>query len=203
VTDAGTNEGARGSSWAESDAGETVAVAHAESSRSVVVDDEVVGAAGQWSQGPDDSRAGRRTVSDGTTDEVVVATDASITNDDETVVVTAAAAVDKSTTDGDRTIVEGDESVVVNEMFDELTKVDGSAVDDVSDRDGANDTVFSYSTVSFDQIWRASVSITKEAADIASKPNNGVDAPSQKYAGCDRIRQQISIVRVTGLLTDM
>jgi len=88
-------------------------------------------------------------------------------------------------------------------MFDELTKVDGSAVDDVSDRDGANDTVFSYSTVSFDQIWRASVSITKEAADIASKPNNGVDAPSQKYAGCDRIRQQISIVRVTGLLTDM
>jgi len=47
MTDAGTNEGARGSSWTESNAGETVAVAHAESSRSVVVDDEVVGAAEQ------------------------------------------------------------------------------------------------------------------------------------------------------------
>jgi len=47
MTDAGTNEGARGSSWTESDAGETVAVAHAESSRSVVVDDEVVRAAEQ------------------------------------------------------------------------------------------------------------------------------------------------------------
>jgi len=95
--------------------------------------------------------------------------------------VAAAAAVDKSTTDGDRAaVVEGDESVVVNEMCDELTKVDGSAVDDVSDRDGANDTVFSYNTVSFDQIWRASVSITKEDADIASKPRSGVDAPSQK-----------------------
>ena len=105
MTDAGTNEGARGSSWTESNAGETVAVAHAESSRSVVVDDEVR-AAEQWSQGPDDSRAGRRTVSDGTTDEVVV------TADDETVVVVvvALAAVHKSTTDGDRTIVDGDES---------------------------------------------------------------------------------------------
>jgi len=70
-------------------------------------------------------------------------------------------------------------------MSDELTKVDGSAVDDVSNRDEANDTVFLYNTVSFDQIWRASVSITNEAADIASKPNNGVDAPSQKYTGCD------------------
>jgi len=86
-------------------------------------------------------------------------------------------------------------------MSDELTKVDGSAVDGVSDRDGVNGTVFSYNTVSFDQIWRASVSITKEAADIASKPNSGVDAPSQKYTGCDKIRQQISIVRVTGPLT--
>jgi len=47
MTDAGTNEGARGSSWTESNAGETVAVSHAESSRSVVVDDEVVGAAEQ------------------------------------------------------------------------------------------------------------------------------------------------------------
>jgi len=113
------------------------------------------------------------------------------------------AAVHYSTTDGDRTIVDGDESVVVNEMFDELTKVDGSAVGVVSDRDGTNGTVFSYVTVSFDQIWRASVSITKEAADIASKPNSGVDAPSQKYTGCDKIRQQISIVRVTGPFTEM
>jgi len=88
-------------------------------------------------------------------------------------------------------------------MSDELTKVDGSAVDDVSNRDGANDTVFLYNTVSFDQIWRASVSITNEAADIASKPNSGVDAPSQKYTGCDKIWQQISIVRVTGPLTEM
>ena len=47
MTDAGTNDGARGSSWTESDAGETVAVAHVESSRSVVVDDEVVRAAEQ------------------------------------------------------------------------------------------------------------------------------------------------------------
>ena len=93
------------------------------------------------------------------------------------------AAVHYSTTDGDRTIVDGDESVVVNEIFDELTKVDGSAVGVVSDRDGTNGTVFSYVTVSFDQIWLSSVSITKEAAEIASKPNSGVDAPSQKYTG--------------------
>jgi len=64
---------------------------------------------------------------------VIVAADASIIDDNGTVVVAAAAAVDKSTTDEGRTIVEGDESVVVNEMFDELTKVDGSAVDDVLD----------------------------------------------------------------------
>jgi len=119
MTDAGMNEGARGSSWTESDAGETVAVAHAESSRSVIADNKVVRAAEQKSQGPDDSRVGRRTVSDDTTDEVVLAADTSITDDDETVAVAAAAAVDKSTTDADRTIVEGDESVVVNEMFDE------------------------------------------------------------------------------------
>jgi len=78
-----------------------------------------------------------------------------VTADDETVVavvVVALAAVHKSTTDGDRTIVDGDESVVVNEMSDELTKVDGSAVDDVSDRDGVNGTVLSNNTVSFDQI---------------------------------------------------
>jgi len=136
--------------------------------RSVVVDDEVVGAAEQRSQGPDDSRVGRRTVSDGTTisDEVTVAADASIT-DDETGVVADAAAVHKSTTDGDRT-VEGDESVIVNKMSDELTKVDGSAADDVSGRDGVNGMVFSNNTVSFDQICRASVSITNKAADIAS-----------------------------------
>ena len=47
MTDAGMNEGARGSSWTESVAGETVAVARVESSRSVVVDDEVVRAAEQ------------------------------------------------------------------------------------------------------------------------------------------------------------
>jgi len=55
-------------------------------------------------------------------------------------------------------------------MSDELTKVDGSTVDDASNRDEANDTVFLYNTVSFDQIWRASVSITNETADIASNP---------------------------------
>ena len=43
-------------------------------------------------------------------------------------------------------------SVIVNEMSDVLTKVDGSAVGDVSDRDGVNNTAFSYITVSFDQI---------------------------------------------------
>jgi len=78
-----------------------------------------------------------------------------VTANDETVVVVvvvALAAVHKSTTDGGRTIVDGDESVVVNEMSDELTKVDGSAVDDVSDRDRVNGTVLSNNTVSFDQI---------------------------------------------------
>jgi len=66
--------------------------------------------------------------------------------------VADAAAVHKSTTDGDRAVVEGDESVIVNEMSDELTKVDGSAVDNVLDRDGVNGTVFSNNTVSLDQI---------------------------------------------------
>jgi len=47
MTDAGTNEGAKGSSWVESNAGETVAVAHAEPSKSVVIDDEVVEVAEQ------------------------------------------------------------------------------------------------------------------------------------------------------------
>ena len=118
----------------------------------------------------------KRQVPDGTTDEVIVAAD------DVTVVVVLAAA-HNSTTDGDRAIDDGDKSVVVNEMFDESTKADGSVVDVVSVRDGTNGTVFSYVTVSFDQIWRASVSITSEAAEIASKPNSGVDAPSQKYTG--------------------
>ena len=107
----------------------------------------------QQAQGSDDSRVGRRTVSDGTTisDEVTVTADTSIT-DDETVVVADAAAVHKSITDEDRAEVEGDESVIVNEMSDELTNVDGSAVDDVSDRDGVNGMVFSNNTVSLDQI---------------------------------------------------
>ena len=91
--------------------------------------------------------------------------DASITDDNRRVVVAVTAAVDKSTTDEGRIIVEGDESVIVNEMFDELTKVDGSAVDDVS-----NGTVFSYITVSFDQIWRA-------------RPSSAVEAPALSCIG--------------------
>ena len=47
LTDAGTNDGARGSSWVESVAGETVAVAHVESSKSVVIDNDVGGATEQ------------------------------------------------------------------------------------------------------------------------------------------------------------
>jgi len=47
MTDTGANDGARGSSWTELNAGETVAVAHVESSKSVIVDNEVVGAAEQ------------------------------------------------------------------------------------------------------------------------------------------------------------
>ena len=84
-------------------------------------------------------------------DEVTVVADASIT-DDEIVVAADAAVVHKSITDGDRVVTEGDESVIVNEMSDELTKVDGSATDDVSGRDGVNGTVFSNNTVSLDQI---------------------------------------------------
>ena len=105
--------------------------------------------------------------------------------------------------DGDRGITKGGESVIVNAMSDELTKVDGSVTDDVSGRNGVNGTILSNDTMSLDQTCRASVSITNEAADIASYPNSGVDAPSQKYTGCDRIRQQISIVRVTGPFTEM
>jgi len=74
-------------------------------------------------------------------DEVTVVADASIT-DDETVVVANAAVAHESTTDGDRVATEGNESVIVNETSDELTKVDGSATDDVSGRDGVNGTVF-------------------------------------------------------------
>ena len=47
LTDAGENDGARGSSWTESDAGETVAVAYVESSKSVVIDNDVGGATEQ------------------------------------------------------------------------------------------------------------------------------------------------------------
>jgi len=64
-------------------------------------------------------------------DEVTVAADASVT-DDETVVVGDATVAHESTTDGDRVVTEGDESVIVNAMSDELTKVDGSATNDVS-----------------------------------------------------------------------
>jgi len=84
-------------------------------------------------------------------DEVTVAADASVT-DDETVVVGDATVAHKSTTDGDRVVAEGNESVIVNEMSDELTKVDGSAVGDVLDRDGVNGTVFSNNTISLHQI---------------------------------------------------
>ena len=58
--------------------------------------------------------------------------------------------------------------MIVNAMSDELTKVDGSATDVVSGRNGVNDTILSNDTMSLDQTWRASVSITNEAADIAS-----------------------------------
>ena len=102
------NDGARGSSWVAPVAGETVAVAHVESSKSVVIDNDIVGVTEQQAQGSDDSRVGRRTVSDCTTmsDEVTIIGDASIT-DDETVVIGDATVVDKSTTDGDREVVEG------------------------------------------------------------------------------------------------
>jgi len=84
-------------------------------------------------------------------DEVSVAADASII-DDETVVVGGATVAHKSTTDEDRVVTEGNESVIVNAMSDELTKVDGSVTDDVSGRDGVNGTVFSNNTMSLDQI---------------------------------------------------
>jgi len=84
-------------------------------------------------------------------DEVTVVADAS-TTDEETGVVSDAAVAHESTTDGDRVVTEGGESVIINAMSDELTKVDGSAVGDVLDRDGVNGTVFSNNTVSLDQI---------------------------------------------------
>jgi len=75
---------------------------------------------------------------------------ASIT-DDETVVVGDVTVARKSTIDGDRGVTKGGESVIVNAMSDELTKVDGSATDDVSCRNGENGTIFSNDTMSFDQ----------------------------------------------------
>ena len=49
LTDAGENDGARGSSWVEPVAGETVAVAHVEPSKSVVLDNDIGGATEQQS----------------------------------------------------------------------------------------------------------------------------------------------------------
>ena len=97
-------------------------------------------------------RAGRRTVSDCTTmsDGGTVAADASMT-DDETVVVTDAVVAHESTTDGDRGVTKGGESVIVNAMSDELTKVDGSVTDVVSGRNGVNGTILSNDTMSLDQ----------------------------------------------------
>jgi len=83
-------------------------------------------------------------------DEVTVVADASIT--DGTVVVEGSTVAHESTTDGDRGVTKGDESVIVNAMSDELTKVDGSVTDDVSGRNGVNGTVFSNHTMSLDQI---------------------------------------------------
>jgi len=84
-------------------------------------------------------------------DEVTIVGDASIT-DDETVVVGDATAARKSTTDEDRGVIKRGESVIVNAMSDELTKLDGSATDDVSGRDGVNGTIFSNDIMSLDQI---------------------------------------------------
>ena len=83
-------------------------------------------------------------------DRGTVAADASIT-DDETVVGGGVTVAHDSTTDGDRGVVKGGESVIVNAMSDELTKVDGSATNDVSGRNGVNDTIFSNDTMSLDQ----------------------------------------------------
>ena len=84
-------------------------------------------------------------------DEVTIVGDA-LTADDETVVVTDAVVVaHESTTDGDRGVTKRDKSVIVNAMSDELTKVDGSATDVVSGRNGVNGTIFSNDTMSLDQ----------------------------------------------------
>ena len=53
-------------------------------------------------------------------------------------------------------------------MSDELTTVDSSATDDVSDRNEMGGTILSNDIMSLDQTCRASVSITSEAAEIAS-----------------------------------
>ena len=85
-------------------------------------------------------------------DEVTTVGDVSVT-DDETVVVTDAVVVaHESTTDGDRGVTKGGESVIVNAMSDELTTVDSSATDVVSDRDGVNGTIVSNDIMSLDQI---------------------------------------------------
>jgi len=84
-------------------------------------------------------------------DEVTIVGDASIT-DDETVVVEDATVAHESATDGDRGVTKGGKSVIVNAMSDELTKVDGSATDVVSGRNGVNDTILSNDTMSLDQI---------------------------------------------------
>ena len=83
-------------------------------------------------------------------DRGTVAADASIT-DDETVVGGDVTVAHDSTTDGDRGVVKGDESVIVNAMSDELTKVDGSVTDVVSCRHGVNGTILSNDTMSLDQ----------------------------------------------------
>ena len=83
-------------------------------------------------------------------DEVTIVGDTSIT-DDETVVIGDATVVDKSTTDGDRGVVEGGESVIVNAMLDEVTAVDSSATDDVSGRNEVTGTIISNDTMSLDR----------------------------------------------------
>ena len=84
-------------------------------------------------------------------DEVTMVEDA-LTTDDETVVVTNVEVAHESTTDGDRVVTKGGESVIVNAMSDELTTVDSSATDDVSGRNEVNGTIFSNDIKSLDQI---------------------------------------------------
>jgi len=82
-------------------------------------------------------------------DEVTIMGDASIT-DDETVVIGDATVARESITDGDRGVVKGGESVIINAMSDELTKVDGSATNDVSCRNEIGGTIFSNDIMSLD-----------------------------------------------------